>query len=70
MSGGYVRRMTIEQQPGNQTPNTPDFRESDLRQMKLDELRDKARQLGLSGVSNMHKGELINAITQASSGAR
>jgi transcription termination factor Rho len=57
--------MAIEQQPGNQTPNTPDFRESDLGRMKLDELRDKAREMGIPGVSNMHKDELVSAIEQA-----
>jgi hypothetical protein len=55
-------------EPGNQTPNTPDVNESDLRDMKVDELRDEARDAGVSAVSNMKKEELVNAVAEARSG--
>jgi hypothetical protein len=55
-------------EPGNQTPNTPDVNESDLRDMKVDELRDEARNAGVGGVSNMKKEELVNAVAEARSG--
>jgi Rho termination factor, N-terminal domain len=48
---------------GNDTPDTPDLRESDLRGMKVDELRDRARQEGVEGTSGMRKEELVDAIS-------
>jgi len=58
----------MAQQPGNQTPNTPDVSETELRDMKVDELRDKARDAGVSGVSALKKEELIDAISDQSRG--
>jgi hypothetical protein len=52
-------------QPGNQTPNTPDLSETELRGMKVDELRGKARDEGISGTSSMRKEELVDAISAA-----
>ncbi|UBU18366.1 Rho termination factor N-terminal domain-containing protein [Nonomuraea gerenzanensis] len=53
--------------PGNQTPNTPDVDESKLAKLKVDELRDRAQDLGVSGASQMRKEELIEAVAQAAS---
>lgn len=53
------------QEPGNQTPNTPDFNESDLDRMKIDQLRDKAEELGVPGAAGMHKGDLVRAVATA-----
>ncbi len=67
---GYARHMT--EQPGNQTPNTPDIDETELRDMKADELRARARELNVSGASDMRKEELVHAVataTQAGGGA-
>src|SRR5215210_6722644 len=50
---------------GNQTPNTPDVSETELRAMKVDELRDVAREQGVSGASDMRKEELVEAVAQA-----
>ncbi len=55
-------------EPGNQTPNTPDVSETELRGMKVDELREEAREEGLSGTSRMRKGELVDAVAQAKQG--
>lgn len=52
-------------QPGNQTPNTPDVSESELRDMKLDELRDVAKSAGVGSTSEMRKEELVDAILDA-----
>jgi Rho termination factor, N-terminal domain len=56
----------MAQQPGNQTPNTPDLKESELRDMKVDELRERARDAGVPGVSNLKKEELVDAISEQS----
>ena len=56
----------MAEQPGNQTPNTPDVKESELRDMKVDDLRDRARDAGVSGVSSMNKEELVDAISEQS----
>lgn len=55
-------------EPGNQTPNIPDVNESDLRDMKVEELRDEARDAGVGAVSNMKKEELVEAVAEARSG--
>ena len=58
----------MAEQPGNQTPNTPDVNESELREMKVDELRDKAKEAGVSGTSDMKKAELVDAVASAQGG--
>jgi hypothetical protein len=50
---------------GNDTPDTPDLSETELRGMRVDELRDKAKQEGVGGTSSMRKEELVDAISQA-----
>jgi Rho termination factor, N-terminal domain len=49
----------------NQTPNTPDLSETELRAKKVDELRAQARDEGISGSWRMRKEELVGAISQA-----
>ncbi len=51
--------------PGNQTAGTPDLSETELREMRLDDLRDRARAEGVSGASSMKKDELVEAISAA-----
>lgn len=58
----------MAQQPGNQTPNTPHVNESDLREMKVDELREEAKAAGVDAVSGLKKEELVEAIVEARSG--
>ena len=57
-------------QPGNQTPNTPNVSETEFREMNVDELRNEARGAGVSGVSDMKKDELVEAVAAARSGGR
>jgi hypothetical protein len=58
----------MSDQPGNQTPNTPEVDESELRAMKVDELRDEAREEGIAGASSMRKEELVRAVAEERSG--
>lgn len=53
---------------GNETPNTPNVSESELRGMKADELREEAKKAGISGVHDMRKDELVDALAEARSG--
>jgi hypothetical protein len=55
-------------QPGNQTPNTPEVSETELREKKVDELRQEAKDAGIGGTSGMRKEELVDAIAAARSG--
>jgi len=55
----------MAKQPGNQTPNTPDVSETELRAMKVDELRETASEEGVSGASSMRKEELVEAVAGA-----
>lgn len=52
-------------EPGNQTPNTPDVSETELREKKVDELRQEARSAGVSGASSMRKDDLVHAVAKA-----
>jgi Rho termination factor, N-terminal domain len=54
----------------NETPNTPGLSETELRGTKVDELREKARDAGVSGVSSMKKEELVDAISEAHRGGQ
>ena len=47
---------------GNQTPNTPDVRESDVRRSTVEELRREAKAAGVSGTSGMRKDDLVEAV--------
>jgi Rho termination factor, N-terminal domain len=49
----------------NETPNTPDLSETELREMKVDELRARAKDEGVGGTSSMRKEELVDAISEA-----
>jgi Rho termination factor-like protein len=50
---------------GNDTPDTPDVSETELRTMKVDELRQRARDEGVHAPSHMKKEELVSAISKA-----
>jgi len=55
----------MAEQPGNQTPNTPDVSETELREMKVEDLREEARKAGVGGTSGMKKEELVTALAAA-----
>lgn len=57
----------MSDKPGNQTPNTPDVSETELRNMKMDELRQEARQEHIAGASSMRKEELVKEVAHARS---
>jgi hypothetical protein len=67
-SGDSTRGGIVPQQAGNQTPNTPDVSETALREMKVDELREAARDEGVGGTSDMRKEELVQAVAEVRSG--
>ncbi|MEU2266170.1 Rho termination factor N-terminal domain-containing protein [Streptomyces olindensis] len=48
---------------GTRASEETDVSEEQLREMNVDELRDMAREKGLSGVHDMRKEELIDAIS-------
>lgn len=58
----------MSERPGNQTPNTPDVNETELRGKKVGELREEARAAGVHGASGMRKEELVHAVADAESG--
>ena len=55
----------MAEKPGNQTPDTPDVSETELRNMTVDELRDAAKKAGVSGVHDMKKEDLVDALAAA-----
>src|ERR1700712_2491587 len=59
------RRIRMPDEPGNQTPTPPDVSETELRAKKVDELRDEAREAGVSGASSMRKDDLVHAVAEA-----
>ena len=59
----------MSDQPGNQTPNTPQVSETELREMRVDELRREARDANISGASGMRKEELVKELAKARSEA-
>ncbi|PNH85119.1 Rho termination factor N-terminal domain-containing protein [Arthrobacter sp. AFG20] len=57
----------MSDKPGNQTPDTPEVSETELREMKVDELRQEARDENISGASGMRKEELVKEVANARS---
>lgn len=53
------------EQPGNQTPNTPGVSETELREMSVGDLREEAKNAGVSGAFDMRKEELVEAVAKA-----
>lgn len=49
----------------NETPNTPGLSETELRETKVDDLRQKAKDAGVEGTSSMKKEELVGALSDA-----
>jgi hypothetical protein len=49
----------------NETPNTPGLSETELRDMTVDVLRDKAKDAGVEGTSSMKKEDLVRALSAA-----
>ncbi|MGW5671282.1 hypothetical protein ACWEVO_25595, partial [Micromonospora sp. NPDC003776] len=59
------RRGGTGEQPGNQTPNTPEVNESEIARLKVDQLRDRLRRRGITGTADMRKPELVDALVRA-----
>ncbi|RQW82320.1 hypothetical protein DKL51_33380, partial [Micromonospora globispora] len=68
--GSGTRRRGSGEQPGNQTPNTPEINESEIARLKVDELREQLRRHGVTGTSGMRKPELVDALIQALTSGR
>jgi hypothetical protein len=66
--GGSSEGTPDEERPGNQTPDTPDVSETELRDMKVDDLREVAQREGVSGTSGMRKEQLVQAIAEVRQG--
>lgn len=50
---------------GKQTPDTPNVSETELREMKVDDLRQEATDAGVTGTSGMKKEELVREMAEA-----
>src|SRR4051794_34810265 len=48
----------------NETPNTPGLSETDLRDLTVDELRERAKSDGVEGTSGMKKEDLVRAMSE------
>jgi hypothetical protein len=48
----------------NETPNTPGLSETELRDLKVEELRARAKEEGVEGTSDMKKEDLVRALSQ------
>lgn len=59
----------MSENKGNQMSNTPDASETELREKKVDELRQEAREEEISGASGMRKEELVQEVAKAKSGS-
>ena len=57
----------MSEQSGGQG-TTADVSESELQELKVDELRDRAQDLGVEATSGKRKQELVDAVVEASSG--
>ncbi|MGN9812128.1 hypothetical protein ACTMSW_22575 [Micromonospora sp. BQ11] len=51
--------------PGNQTPNTPDINESEIRRLTVDQLRGRLRRRGVTGTADLRKDDLVDALIKA-----
>ncbi|WP_432945688.1 Rho termination factor N-terminal domain-containing protein [Kribbella sp. CA-253562] len=54
----------MPEQPGNQTPNTPEVSETELQELKVDELRQEAKDAGVAKTSTMRKDELVREVAK------
>ncbi|HEX7744512.1 MAG TPA: hypothetical protein VF462_04535 [Micromonosporaceae bacterium] len=50
---------------GNKTPGTPEFSESKIYRMRVDEIRDQLRRRGVTGTSGQRKDELVKSLINA-----
>jgi hypothetical protein len=57
----------MTEKPSNDTPHTPDVSETELREMKVDELRQEARDDDISGASGRRKEELVKEVANVRS---
>ncbi|MCP3783595.1 SAP domain-containing protein [Micromonospora sp. A3M-1-15] len=66
-SGSSAKKTTSSSAnpPGNQTPNTPDVNESEIAQLKVDELRGRLRARGVAGTADMQKADLVKALVKS-----
>jgi hypothetical protein len=61
--------MAMADKAGNQTPNTPEVSETELRETKVDDLRAEAKNAGVTGTSKMRKDELVEEVGKVRSGS-
>jgi hypothetical protein len=58
-SGRREASSATKNRGGNSTPDTPEVGETKLAALKMDELREHARKLGIDGADELHKPELL-----------
>ncbi|HEX5541838.1 MAG TPA: hypothetical protein VFX60_09780 [Micromonospora sp.] len=53
----------VKNRPGNE-PGTPQVRESDIAQLRVDEIRGELKKRGVSGISGQRKDELVKTLAK------
>jgi len=59
----------MAEKAGNQTPDTPEVSETEIRETKVDDLRREAKDAGVTGTSSMKKDELVDEVTRIRTGS-
>jgi hypothetical protein len=55
---------TTTKESRNRTPNTPEVSESEIGRLKVDELRSRLKERGVSGISSLRKDELVKRLVK------
>jgi predicted HTH domain antitoxin len=64
-----MARQTKNPTKGNDTPNTPDVRESEIARMKVDALRRELKDRGVKGTAELKKPDLVKKLIKVVSGS-
>ena len=70
-SAGATTKSRSSRNPtsGNDTPNTPEVKESEIARLKVDELRRRLKDRGVKGTAELKKPELVKRLVKEYTGA-
>ena len=63
-SGRGGAATATKKRTGNRTPNTPNISESEIGQLKVDDIRGRLKKHGVSGISGLRKDELVKTLVK------